>query len=115
MMDLSDDSPIDLTDEFGALKLETCDAKSCVETVTYTVAVENIGGTEMDVTLLHFTFKGDVESLLSMIPAGKDPLQVGGSFQIKVEKGIDVCSEMDFAVLVRVEANPPGGSSCEDH
>jgi len=111
-IDVSGDIALNLGDEFGAFKLEACDELSCIEVLNYDVTATNVGTNSMEITNFTFAFDGHIDDLLPAVTT--NPLQVGQSTTVGVIRQVDICMPATFLAEVAIEANPPGGMSCED-
>jgi len=86
--------------------------EDCIETVCYTVAIDNTGEVVMDITVADFDINGNFLSLLTQIPV--NPLAPGESTTVTTCGEIDICNGGEFCAIVNVEANPPNGDMCQD-
>jgi len=86
--------------------------EDCIETVCYTVTIDNTGDVCMDITVADFDLNGNFLSLLEQIPT--NPLCPGESTTVTTCGDIDICSGEEFCATINVEANPPNGEICQD-
>ena len=106
-----------LKDIFGSLEVESCtdnvgETNDCIEEITYTYTLENIGTNSMNVTLVERTSNGVTTDLLSLVP--DTDLAVGESTMFTENQVIDLCLDATYETSVRVEADPPAGAPCFD-
>jgi hypothetical protein len=112
IIDTSGNTALFLTDMFGSFRTDSCDQVSCLETFTYNVELNNVGETDMDITVVDITFGGETESFLDDVP--DKTLSPGDSTTLEVEKEVNVCESEQISVEVEVEAEPPSGDICQD-
>jgi hypothetical protein len=97
-IDLSGSTGLDLHDRFGSMQTESCNEKSCIDTLTYTVTVSNAGTDMKDVTSLKMTFDGDTEDLLPKLLV--NPIGAGQKTAVQTDRQIDLCSSGDYSADV---------------
>jgi hypothetical protein len=119
VIDASGDVQIDLMDEFGAFTLLSCElpssppgGQSCLEILTYTVDISNIGSVDMDVTVIDFIFGGATNDLLGELDT--TTVSPGDSTTVSPIVLIDLCMGGEFCAEINVEAEPPNGAMCQD-
>ena len=86
--------------------------EDCIETICYTVTIDNTGDVCMDITVADFDLNGNFLSLLEQIPT--NPLCPGESTTVTTCGDVDICSGGEFCATINVEANPPNGEICQD-
>lgn len=82
----------------------------CIETLIYDIEMRNIGGVDMDITKVDFTFNGQTFDLLNQLPISF--LRPGQETSVNPRIDINLCEAGTFDARVRVEADPPGGVPC---
>lgn len=116
VLDSSGEVQLNLNDAFGSFLLEGCDRDgediTCVETLNYEVVLENIGTSDMTVTVVDFTFNDQTASFLEDLEV--NPLEPGQSTTLEVSFDANVCRTTEFIAAVDVEAAPPSGDMCQD-
>jgi len=113
VMDTSGNVELDIGDRFGAFRLEGCSGDSCVQNVTYTVVLTNIGSSNLVVTSLIILIGDDVFDLLDNLPSAI--IFPGSSSMAQVSALINACNAATYETTAIVEAEPMGGGeTCED-
>ena len=84
----------------------------CSVNICYTIAIENIGGVCMDITLAELDLNGDVADVLSLVPT--NPLCPIETTSFDACGDVDICSNGSYSATFKVEADPPNGSMCSD-
>jgi len=110
VIDTSGQVTLNLQNKFGALTVVACDQLTCIQNITYSYTVSNVGGVEMHVTQLERIFNGVPTDLLPYLP--NPDLFPGQSTSLKDSYTIDVCKAGTYATEVNVEAQPSGGRPC---
>jgi hypothetical protein len=114
IIDTSGQTSLNLEDKYGAMLLESCDELTCVETISYTIDIENIGRNCLDMTQADFVFNDDITNLLPLLPSTELCPEKSTSFDLTT--AIDVCTAGDYFAQAIVVANPPDKNAgfCED-
>jgi hypothetical protein len=85
--------------------------ENCKEEICYTYTIDNVGTTDMDVTVFERYYNGGLDDLLDMVAT--NPLPVGETTTIEEKIMVDLCESKEYCIDTRVEANPEdGGSTC---
>jgi hypothetical protein len=118
VVDTSGDVSLNLTDEFGAFTLLACGddnvvggMQSCLETLSYTIAIDNVGPVPMVVNVADFIFDGVTTSFLQDFDTNILP---GAASTVETRQTIDLCMSAEYCAEVNVEASPPNGDKCQD-
>jgi hypothetical protein len=111
-IDVSGSVSLELGDTFGALRLESCDALSCRETVTYVVDIINIGNVSTVITKVDMTLNGNTASFVDQIAINPLASRESTSLQPKVE--INICDGLEYRSSVSVQSSPSAGVLCLD-
>jgi len=115
-IDTSGDVTLDLKDTFGSFTLESCAPngmeRTCLEVLSYTIDISNIGAVDMLIDVVDFTLDGETSSFLDNV----DPklLPPGQSTSLIVMAQVDICTGAEFDAIINVEASPPNGDICRD-
>lgn len=112
IIDTSGTTDLQIGDKYGAMTLEACDEKSCIETLCYNIAIANTGGVCMDVTVADFIFNGELIDVLPLLPITE--ICPGESESIEQKGTVNICEGTEFCAEVIVEADPPNGDMCQD-
>ena len=113
----NDGATLEVKDQFGSLILDACinadgEGVDCIELVTYTYEISNVGPNDMDLSELERTHNNVTESLVHLLPVMN--LRPGDVTQVTETVEVDICKEADFTTYVSVEANPENGLVCFD-
>jgi len=102
---------LNLKHSFGALVLEACDDKTCLDRVDYSVAVRNNGQSSFVMDVLQVDFGTDTTSLLSQVST---TLEVGSSTRTDLSRAIDVCVAGNYLAeaLARVDTQGLTTNEC---
>jgi hypothetical protein len=117
VIDTSGDVSLNLRDEFGAFTLLACGdsgvggVQSCLETLSYTIDINNVGTVGMEVSIAEFIFDGVTTSFVSDIDTNISP---GKSSTVETRQTIDLCVVAEYCAEIKVVANPPNGNECQD-
>ena len=101
-----------LKDKFGALQVESCDDRTCIDVVRYDVTLSNIGPDDIDITAVNFDLNGEVEDLLPRVQP--NPLAPSQSSSIEVKRNVDICLTVEYCAEVTVDADSPSTTMCQD-
>lgn len=116
IIDTSGDVRLRLTDQFGALRLESCTLDeqelTCLEEFGYEVTIENVGPVDMDVTVVDFTLNGDTKSFLSEVQPSV--IAPGDSVVLEPTETVNTCMQASYDAVVNIQADPPNGMTCQD-
>lgn len=102
---------LQLGDKFGALQLESCNDLTCKELLSYSIAIDNIGGVPMDVTVVDFTLNDITASFLDLLENPTIPVDATVAIAQKIV--VDICQGEEYCASVHVEADPPNGEMCQ--
>ena len=103
---------LNLKEAYGALQLESCDDQVCLQEVFFRSFLDNIGGADMNVTLVNITIPGqDPYDLAFLVD---NPLVPGEQFTVVDIVFLDYCETQNISYCVDVEADPPVGAPCFD-
>jgi hypothetical protein len=116
VFDASGEEELNLKDKFGGLELESCTDTSgkeldCLTEVLYVYDISNVGTNDMEVTLFEIIRDNMSTSLLGLLE--NTTLAPGDSSSVNATETIDLCVGMVYTTETKVEANPPGGKTCE--
>jgi hypothetical protein len=114
----SGDVELNLTDKYGVLEVEACavegvPVQECIVPVVYTYTLENIGSTDMDITVLERTRNGVIVDLTDQV-TDRNPLSPGDTASTSDNEDLNVCIDGIYLTTVRAEADPPNGVPCTD-
>lgn len=118
VIDTSGDVPLDLHDDFGAMRVEACDRNDeelrCIETLVYEIELENTGNAPMDVTRVDITIGGVRNDLIfEGVVDGDEIIDGGDTLEIEYRESVDICQPREICAVVDVMADPPNGDSCQ--
>ena len=114
--DSSGQSPLNLNDQFGGLDVQSCINSSgvtqtCLDELTYSMNIHNIGTNIMDVSVVNVTQNGVTTDYLSQVP--NTHLSPGQSTQVTVTQTVDLCVPGAYTTSTLVQATPPGPGLCQ--
>lgn len=99
-----------LSDRYGSLVVESCDALRCVEPILYTYNITNTQDEPRLISELLRDRNGDVVSLLPLL--ANQELQPGESTVITEEAGLNVCFDGRFNTSVVAQTSTPEAPAC---
>ena len=114
----SGDVELNLTDKYGVLEVEACQVEGipeqvCIVPIIYTYTLENIGSTDMDITVLECTWNNITVVLTNQV-TDQNRLSPGDTASASENEDLNICVEGLFQTTVRAEADPPNGNICLD-
>ena len=114
--DSSGTSTLNLNDQFGGLVVQTCTnsggaTNTCLDALTYTMNIHNIGTNIMNVSVVNVTQNGVTTDYLGQVP--NTHLSPGQSTQVTVSQTVDLCVPGAYTTSTLVEATPPGPGICQ--
>ena len=114
--DSSGQSPLNLNDQFGGLDVQSCTnsadvTQTCLDELTYSMNIHNIGTNIMDVSVVNVTQNGVTTDYLSQVP--NTHLSPGQSTQVTVTQTVDLCVPGAYTTSTLVQATPPGPGICQ--
>ena len=92
--DPSGETDLSLKNQFGALQLEACSDGEltnliCVQELTYTYVIQNIGSNNMEIIVVDITRNDETESLLDQVPDTN--LSPGEQTVVTETQDVDLC------------------------